>query len=66
MLPDLRPSHAVANSLIVNAADLARRWPALPASDKRAILHVLVARMDVRPETVDVAIRPASCPTRET
>ncbi len=53
---------AVAKSLIANAADLARRWPALPASEKRAILHALVARVDVRPEAVDVAVRPAMLP----
>jgi len=44
-------------SLIEKAADLARRWPSLPTPDRRAILHVLVARIDVRPETVDVALR---------
>jgi len=49
-------------SLIVNAASLARRWPALPASDKRAILQVLVARIDVRAETVDITIQPFLLP----
>ena len=46
-------------SLIANSANLARQWPALPASDKRAILHVLIVRIDVRPETVDIVVRPA-------
>ncbi len=45
--------------MIENAANLARRWPALSASNKRAILHALVGRVDVRPEAVDIAIRPA-------
>ena len=53
---------AVAKSLIENAANLARRWPTLPASDKRTILHALVARIDVRPEAVDISIRPAMLP----
>lgn len=53
---------AVRKSLIENAAYLAQRWPALPASDKRAILHVLVSRIDVRPKTVDIAVRPAVLP----
>lgn len=47
---------------IENAADLAQRWPALPASGKRAILHVLIAQIDVRAETVDIAVRPAVLP----
>jgi len=51
---------AARKSLIVNAANLARRWPELPASDKRAILHALVARIDVRPGTVEIAIRPGA------
>ena len=46
-------------ALIENAADLARRWPTLPAPEKRAIMHVLIARIVVRPETVDIAVRPA-------
>ena len=49
-------------SLIENATDLARRWPALPASDKRAILCALVARVDIRPETVEVLVRLAALP----
>lgn len=53
---------AMKKSLIVNATDLARRWPALSASEKRAILHALVERVDIRPEMVDVSIRPAALP----
>jgi len=44
-------------AMIADAADLARRWPALPASEKRAILHALVERVDIRLETVDVSVR---------
>lgn len=53
---------AIRKSLIENAADLARRWPALPASAKRAILHALVERVDIRPDTVNVSVRPAVLP----
>ncbi len=34
-------------AMIADAADLARRLPALPASEKRAILHALVERVDI-------------------
>jgi len=52
-------SRTVADSkaLIRKAADLARRWPTLPAPDRRAMLHVLVARVDVRQEVVDITVR---------
>jgi len=54
---------ATRKSLIGNAADLAHRWPTLPASESRAILHALVARIDVRPETVDVSVCLAVLPS---
>ncbi|MBU1212622.1 MAG: hypothetical protein KJ587_15315 [Alphaproteobacteria bacterium] len=50
---------AFRKSLIENASDLARRWPALQASDKRAILNALIARIDVRAERLDIAMRTA-------
>lgn len=53
---------AMRKSLIENAAGLARRWPTLSASGKRAILHAVVERVDIRPETVDVSIRPTALP----
>jgi len=53
---------ATRKSLIENAADLARRWPALKTSEKRAILHALVERVDIRPETVDISVHPAALP----
>jgi len=55
-------SIAIRKSLIEHAADLARRWPTLPASEKRAILHALVERVDIRPETVDVTVRTTALP----
>ena len=45
-------------TLIEQAADLARRWPALELAEKRAILQILVARVDVHAETVDITLRP--------
>ena len=45
-------------NLIAQAAGLAQRWPTLAASDKRIILQILIARIAVRPATVDIAIRP--------
>ena len=50
---------AECKNLIEQATDLARRWPTLLASDKRAMLHVLVNRIDVRPEAVDITVRPS-------
>ena len=47
-------------SLIAEAADLARRWQYLAISDRRAILHALVARIDVQLDAVKIAIRPAA------
>ena len=49
--------------MIENAANFARRWPALPASGKRAILHALVERVNIRPEAVEVSVRPAALPS---
>ena len=53
---------AMRKSLIESSADLAQRWPALRASEKRAILQALIARIDVRADTVDIAISPAALP----
>ena len=53
------PAHVGASKgLIAQAAALAQRWPTLAATDKRMILQVLVERIDVRPATVDIIIRP--------
>ncbi|MCI0430270.1 MAG: recombinase family protein [Rhodospirillales bacterium] len=47
-------------TLIEQAADLATRWPALQPAEKRAILQILVARIDVRRETVEITLRPTT------
>jgi hypothetical protein len=49
-------------TMIENAANLAFRWPSLPGSVKRAILHALVERVDIRPEAIDVSVRSAVLP----
>jgi len=45
-------------NLIDGAASLAQRWPTMPAADRRMILQILIARIDVRTATVDITIRP--------
>ncbi|MEQ1711941.1 MAG: recombinase family protein [Hyphomicrobium sp.] len=49
-------------AMIADAADLARRWPAPPASEKRAILHALVERVVIRPEAVEVSVHTTALP----
>ncbi|MBU1210331.1 MAG: recombinase family protein [Alphaproteobacteria bacterium] len=49
-------------TMIENSANLALRWPALPASAKRGILHALVERVDIRPETIEISIRLTALP----
>jgi hypothetical protein len=46
--------------LVEQAADLAARWPALAPTERRTILQILVTRVDVRTETIDIAIRPTT------
>lgn len=50
---------AVRKALVAQSADLERRWPTLMASKKRTILLSLVARIDVGPDKVEIAICPA-------
>ncbi|MBA3520794.1 MAG: recombinase family protein [Rhizobiales bacterium] len=42
---------------VCQAGDLARRWPTLQPSAKRGILQQLLTRVDVRRETVEIALR---------
>jgi DNA invertase Pin-like site-specific DNA recombinase len=46
-------------ALIESAAALAHRWPTLPATRKRAAIHALVTRIDLRPTCVGIAVCPA-------
>jgi hypothetical protein len=48
---------AARKALIEHAADLEQRWPTLPFAKKRVVIHALVARIDVMPDSVEVAIR---------
>jgi len=56
---DAASSISVRKALIEQSADLARRWPTLPAARKRTILHALISRIDVRSDRVEIAICPA-------
>jgi len=49
---------AARKALIDQAADHARRWPELPASEKRGILDVCLSRVEVRSDTIVIALRP--------
>jgi hypothetical protein len=45
--------------LIAGAADLAERWPGLAAADRRTTLAVLVDRIDLMRETIEIRVLPA-------
>jgi len=47
-------------AVVSQAGDLARRWQALPLSTKRGILQRLIVRIDMRRETVEIAVRPSA------
>jgi hypothetical protein len=51
-------SIATRKILVEQGADLAARWPDLAPAEKRTILRILVARVDVRHETIDITLRP--------
>jgi hypothetical protein len=57
-----RPSIDVRKALIAQARNLASRWPSLAPPEKRILLHALVARIDVRAETVDITVSLAALP----
>jgi len=44
-------------NLVEQAASLAERWSTLSASDRRAILKVLIDRIIIQPKTIDITIR---------
>lgn len=48
---------AARRAIIVRAADLAQRWPQIAASERRRILGVCLARIEVRAETITIAVR---------
>lgn len=47
-------------SLIAGAANLARCWPDQPASERRAMLQALIARIDIRRAAVKIAFVPTA------
>ena len=50
-------------NVISRAADLARQWPELEPSRKRAILTTLVDRIELQRETLQIRIRPGQLPS---
>ncbi len=49
-------------SLTIAASQLAVRWPRMGASAKRIILNQLVARIDIKPDTIKLQICPQQLP----
>src|SRR5262249_55241529 len=49
--------------LAARAAGLAQRWPELDPAERRAILSSLVARIDLKRETLEIRILPGRLPT---
>ena len=49
-------------SLVTNASQLAAKWPRLGASAKRIILNQLVARIDIKPDSIALQICPHQLP----
>jgi site-specific DNA recombinase len=49
-------------SLITTASKLAAKWPRLGASAKRIILNQLVTRIDIKPDSIELQIRPHQLP----
>jgi DNA invertase Pin-like site-specific DNA recombinase len=52
-------SIATRKALIERAAAFAHQWPTLPVARKRAAIHALVTRIDLRPAHVEIAVCPA-------
>ncbi len=51
--------HALGRQSLIDAASqLATRWPRLGVSKKRIILNSIIARIDIRPNTIELQIRP--------
>lgn len=48
---------AARKALIEHAAHLEQRWATLTFMQRNIVIHALVARIDVRPDSLDVAIR---------
>lgn len=48
---------AARKALIASAADLARRWPASYASERRGILAACLSRVEVRAESIEISVR---------
>jgi DNA invertase Pin-like site-specific DNA recombinase len=49
---------ATRKALIERAADLARRWPELSASERRGLLAASLSRIEVKARTIEITLRP--------
>jgi len=50
---------SIQQRLVARAADIAKRWPELPAARKRAVLTGLIERIEVRVDQIDIRLRPS-------
>jgi len=44
--------------LTARAAEIAKRWPELPLARKRAVFAILIERIEVRVDQIDIRLRP--------
>ena len=44
--------------LTARAAEIAKRWPELPLARKRAVFAILIERIEVRVDQIDIHLRP--------
>lgn len=51
--------HGEQQQMMEAAADLARRWPELPAARQRAVICALITRVEVHAEHVDIHLAPS-------
>jgi hypothetical protein len=48
---------SVQQRLVARAADIGKRWPALPVARKRAVLTALIERIEVNVDQIDIRLR---------
>ena len=53
----LVPDVSARMAIVARAADLASHWSSLPPAESRAVLTVLIERIDLLPETVEIHVR---------
>ena len=63
MLHARNTDHFACADLVARARDLAARWPALDAAEKRAVILALVGRIDVLRDRLEIHVLPARLPS---